>query len=124
MSNAVTRDGSMMDKRIVKISSKRQFTIPKEYFTMLGFDREAECILRNNELVIRPAKKDMSGEFASEILKELLDQGVSRENLLEEFKKKQAMVRPAIEDMLHEAQEVAAGNGEFATYDDIFGTEE
>ena len=113
-----------MDKKTVMISEKRQFTIPKKFFTMLGFDREAECIVRNNELVIRPAQKDFSGEFAAEILADLLDQGVSREDLLEAFKAKQALVRPAVENMIHDAEQAAAGSGEFSTYDDVFGTED
>ena len=113
----------VMDKKTVKISEKRQFTIPQKFFTMLGFDREAECFVQNNELVIRPIKKDLSGEFAAEILADLLDQGVSRENLLEEFKAKQTMIRPAVENMLQAAEQAAARDGEFETYDDVFCSE-
>ena len=124
MAVAAMKGVSVMDKKTVMISEKRQFTIPKKFFTMLGFDREAECIVRNNELVIRPAQKDFSGEFAAEILEDLLDQGVSRENLLEEFKARQAMVRPAVENMIHHAEKAAAGEGEFESYDDVFGPED
>ena len=114
----------VMDKKTVKISEKRQFAIPQKFFTMLGFDREAECFVQNNELVIRPIKKDLSGEFAAEILADLLDQGVSRENLLEAFKAKQAMVRPAVENMIQAAEQAASGDGEFETYDDVFNSED
>ena len=124
MAIAVMKGVPVMDKKTVMISEKRQFTIPKKFFTMLGFDREAECVVRNNELVIRPVQKDLSGEFAAEILADLLDQGVSRENLLEAFKAKQALVRPAVEKMIHDAGQAAAGSGEFSTYDEVFGTED
>ena len=113
----------VMDKKTVKISEKRQFAIPQKFFTMLGFDREAECFVQNNELVIRPIKKDLSGEFAAEILADLLDQGVSRENLLEAFKAKQRMIRPAVENMLQAAEQAASRDGEFETYDDVFCSE-
>ena len=124
MAIAAVKGVPVMDKKTVKISEKRQFTIPKSFFAMLGFDREAECFVRNNELVIRPGKKDFSGEFATEILADLLDQGISRENLLEAFKAKQAMVRPAVENMIQAAEQAASGDGEFETYDDVFGSED
>ncbi len=40
----------------VSISTKRQITIPLKFFTMLGFDTEAECMVRGNELVLRPVR--------------------------------------------------------------------
>ena len=125
MSTTVAAKGNMiMDKKIVSISSKRQITIPQKFFTLLGFDTEAECIVRNNELVIRPAKNNAGGEFAEYILAELIKQGLSGEELLTEFKNKQAKVRPAVEAMIAEADEVAMGKGEFYTYNDIFGSED
>ena len=33
-------------------------------------------------------------------------------------------MRPAVEAMIAEADEVARGNGEFYTYNDIFGSED
>jgi hypothetical protein len=44
--------------------------------------------------------------------------------LLSRFKEKQAQIRPAVEAMLSDAEEVAEGKGDFATYDDVFGTED
>ena len=41
-----------------------------------------------------------------------------------EFKKRQEKIRPAVELMIAEAENVASGNGEFMTYDDVFGAEE
>ena len=113
-----------MDKKIVSISSKRQITIPQKFFSMLGFADEAECIVRGNELVIRPARQNAGGEFAEQILAELIAQGLSGEELLKQFKAKQAKVRPAVEAMIAEAEEAAHGSGEYSTYDDIFGDEE
>lgn len=125
MSITVTMKGSVtMEKKIVSISSKRQITIPQKFFTLLGFDTEAECLVRGNELVIRPAKQSVGGEFAEYILADLIAQGLSNKELLDEFRNKQAKVRPAVEAMIADADEAAMGNGEYATYDDVFNAED
>mgnify|MGYP007068160469 CR=1 FL=1 len=54
----------------------------------------------------------------------LIAQGYSGEELLTRFKAAQKEVRPAVEKMLTEAQLVAESQTEYATYEDIFGTEE
>ena len=125
MATAVAVKGtSVMDKKTVSISSKRQITIPQKFFAALGFSTEAECVMRNNELVIRPIRESSGGDFAEQILEDLVKEGLSGENLLIEFRKRQLKVRPAVEAMIAEAENVAAGNGEYFTYDDIFGSEE
>lgn len=109
------------EKKIVSISSKRQITIPQKFFTTLGFSTEAECIIHGNELILRPMKNISGGEFAEQILEELIDQGLNGKALLSAFKDKQAQIRPAIEKMLSEAEDVAAKKAEYSSYDDIFG---
>ncbi|MBR5318931.1 MAG: AbrB/MazE/SpoVT family DNA-binding domain-containing protein [Peptococcaceae bacterium] len=113
-----------MEKKTVSISSKRQITIPQKFFQALGFTDEAECIVRGNELVLRPVRTNSGGEFAEQILTELVAEGLSGNELLTEFRKRQAKVRPAVEAMITEAENAANGIGEYYTYDDIFGTEE
>lgn len=119
-----TKGNAIMEKKIVSISSKRQITIPQKFFALLGFDTEAECVVRGNELVIRPAKTNAGGEFAEYILADLIAQGLSGNELLNEFRNKQAKVRPAVEAIIADADEVAMGNGEYSTYDDIFSSED
>ena len=58
------KGSASMESKKVSISSKRQITIPQKFFTLLGFNTEAECIMRGNELVLRPVKENTSGEFA------------------------------------------------------------
>ena len=118
------RGGSKMKRKILSISSKRQITIPQKFYQALRFGDEAECVMRGNELIIRPVKTVAGGEFAEQILAELIAEGLSGEELLSKFKEKQAQIRPAVEAMLSDAEEVAGGNGEFATYGDVFGTED
>lgn len=64
------------------------------------------------------------GEFAEQILAELIDEGLSGEALLSKFKERQAQIRPAAEAMLHNAEEIANGNAPFETYEDVFGSED
>ncbi len=119
---ALTMKGSVpMEIKKVSISSKRQITIPQKFFTMLGFDTTAECIVRGNELVIRPAKENVGGEFAEQILADLIAQGYSGTELLEQFKIMQKNVRPAVEAMLAEAEKAATSEIEYGTYEDVFG---
>lgn len=120
MQTAIMKGRSFMESKKVSISSKRQITIPQKYFTMLGFGTEAECVVRGNELVIKPVKVSAGGEFAEQILEELIAQGYSGEELLNKFKDRQKQVRPAAELMLAEAEKVAASEAEYISYDDIF----
>lgn len=124
MPTATLKGATAMERKIVSISSKRQITIPQKFFSLLGFADEAECVVRGNELVIRPARTTSGGEFAEMILADLIEQGLSGEELLSRFKVTQAKVRPAIESMISDAEKVANGTGEYVSYDDIFGTEE
>ena len=121
---SVTAQGStFMERKIINISSKRQITIPLSMFTQLGFSDEAECMVRNNELVIRPARRDAGGEFAEQILADLINQGLSGTDLLTAFKEKQAAVRPAVEKMIAQAEAAARGEGEYFTLDEVFPEE-
>ena len=124
MTHTVLRGNAVMERKKVSISAKRQITIPQKFFTMLGFDDEAECILRGNELVIRPVKESSGGEFAEQILTDLVKRGLSGDELIKAFKAEQKKVRPAVEEMLAEAKNAADGNTEYLTYNDVFGTEE
>ena len=118
------KGSASMESKKVSISSKRQITIPQKFFTLLGFNTEAECIMRGNELVLRPVKENNSGEFAEQILADLIRQGYSGEELLEKFKQTQRKIRPAVEAMLSEADRVAESKSGGYSLEDVFGTED
>ena len=117
------KGSASMESKKVSISSKRQITIPQKFFTLLGFNTEAECIMRGNELVLRPVKENTSGEFAEQVLADLIRQGYSEE-LLEKFKQTQRKIRPAVEAMLAEADRVAESKSGGYSLEDVFGTED
>lgn len=113
------------EQKRVTITSKRQFTIPQKFYTELGFDRDAVCTMGDGMLVIQPVSHvSGGGEFAEQILSDLIAEGFSGQELLDEFKTRQAKVRPAVEAMLEAAKAAASDTGEYSTYDDIFGSEE
>lgn len=124
MAVVALKGGTSMESKKVSISSKRQITIPQKFFTLLGFNTEAECIMRGNELILRPVKSNTGGEFAEQILADLIRQGYSGEELLEKFKQAQKEVRPAVEAMLAEADRVAESGSGGYSLDDVFGTED
>ena len=112
------------EQKRVTISSKRQFTIPQKFYSDLGFDREAECIMWDGMLILRPASQGSGGEFAEYILADLISEGYSGNELLHEFRKRQSQIRPAVESMLEAAREAAKGNGKHYSYGDLFDEEE
>ena len=112
------------EQKRVSISSKRQFTIPQKFYSELGFDRDAICTMADGMLIIQPASHISGGEFAENILEDLIAEGYSGQQLLSEFKTRQAKIRPAVETLLEKARDAAHGKGEYAAYDDLFGSED
>ena len=108
----------------LSISSKRQVTIPKKFFSQLNFSRDAECMIRGNELVIRPSQTISGSEFAEQILADLLQQGYSGEELLQKFSTMQKEIRPAVQGLLHEAKMIAEDRASYDSYQDVFGDDE
>lgn len=89
MESALSKGGVAMNRKTIKISEKRQITIPQKYYEKLGFTNEAECLMRGNEIVLRPVKTVSGGEFAEQILADLIAKGLSNDELLAAFKAEQ-----------------------------------
>ena len=111
----------MLKKRIA-VSQKRQITIPIEFYNSLGIDKEVECYVQNNAIVIRPVRES-SGEFDEQILADLIAQGLSGQELLDKFKETRRQIRPAVERLLDEARLAAQGQASSEAYEDVFGPE-
>lgn len=110
-----------MERKLIRISSKRQVTIPQRYFDRLGFGQEAECILRGDELILRPIAAQSDGAFSEQILADLIAQGYSGEDLLVRFKAAQKQVRPAVMRMIEAADALAASDQQGPSLDELFG---
>lgn len=105
----------------ISVSEKRQITIPKHFFEKLGIGESLICELRGDEIVLRPAPTD--DDFSEDILRDLIQEGYEGEQLLTEFRKRKAQIRPAVEALIAKADQVAqqfTGTGDEET-ESLFG---
>ncbi|HBC94991.1 MAG TPA: AbrB family transcriptional regulator [Pelotomaculum sp.] len=102
------RELSPMEVKRIRVSDKRQITIPKNFFEKLNLGEEADCIFDKDrgEIIIRPHLKD--DDFSEFILADLINQGYGGNALLSEFKRMKKRIRPAVERMIEEADQTAA----------------
>ena len=111
---------ALVDRKIVSVTGNRQITIPIRYYNALNFGKEAECLLTDDAVVIRPlfASDD---SFTMEILKDLVSQGYSGNELIEKVESQRGRIRGAVETLIDEADKIAAGKRKSATTEDVFG---
>jgi bifunctional DNA-binding transcriptional regulator/antitoxin component of YhaV-PrlF toxin-antitoxin module len=111
-----------MDRKIIHVTGKRQITIPLQFYEKLGFGKEAECVLADDAIVLRPLSGS-DDNFTMEILKDLISQGYAGDELLEKFAEQQSKIKKAVRILIDEADEIAAGKRKSASTKDIFGEE-
>ena len=112
-----------MESKTISISTKRQIKIPQKYYEDLDFGSEAICELRSEGIFIRPVRHD-DGSFSEEILADLIEQGLSGDELLLAFKEQRKKIRPAVKAMIAEAHEMAISGEGKISLDELFGTED
>ena len=115
-------DNTATERKIINVTGKRQVTIPLKFYEKLNFGKEVECFLTDNAIVLRPLTTS-DDSFAMEILRDLVSQGYSGEELLAEFAKQRANIKKAVGMLIDEADEIAAGKRKGATTKSIFGEE-
>jgi len=120
--NAAVMERDNMDRKIISVSKKRQITIPLKYYKHLGLDNEVECTLEDGAIVIRPLKREPS-EFSVEILKDLINQGYSGDELVKQFEAQSKNIKKAVMHMLEESDTIAADEKKSESLEDIFGPE-
>ncbi|MDF1493792.1 AbrB/MazE/SpoVT family DNA-binding domain-containing protein [Caproiciproducens sp. CPB-2] len=113
-----------MERKIIRVSMKRQVTLPQKYFEVLGFQSEAECVLQDDGILIRPVRDSGGDDFSEQILADLISQGISGQELLDKFKEQSKKVHPAIKKLIAEADSLAESDQGKKTLDEIFGTED
>ena len=118
------QSNTVVKREIISISSERQFTIPKKYFTTLGFGNEAECFFQDGGIFIRPLQNFVSGEFAEYILADLISQGYEGQDLLHKFKEYSKAIRPAVEKLIKEADAFAKRDEGVVPMNELFGKAE
>lgn len=108
-------------RKTIRVTGKRQITIPQKFFEALGFGSEAVCELEEDRIVLRPSREGADGEFADLILEDLIDRGLSGQKLLKAFKEEQRKMRSAAQVMIEDADRAAAHPDRYASMDDVFG---
>ncbi|MBT2571146.1 AbrB/MazE/SpoVT family DNA-binding domain-containing protein [Planococcus sp. ISL-110] len=98
-------------KRRVRVSQQRQLSIPKDFYLALGLDDEVVMEFTGKEIIIRPATFE-EVDFSEDILQDLIAQGLSGQELLQEFKKVKANIPAALQALEQEtmAQPVVQGS--------------
>ena len=117
--NSATLEKQPTEKRIIRVSDKRQITIPQKYFQELGFEKDAICYIDGDSIVIKPIARS-GREFSEFILEDLIKEGFEGEALLEEFIRRQAQVRPALESMIADAELAAQNPDNYTSVEDLF----
>ena len=115
-------ENTVMERKIISITGKRQVTIPLKFYNKLRFSKEVECFLTDDAVVLRPLSAS-DDTFTMEILKDLVAQGYSGDDLLAKFTEQRAKIKKAINILINEADEIAEGKRAGASIKDIFGEE-
>jgi len=112
------------EQKIISVSVKRQLTIPQKFFNALGFGDEAECILQEEGLLIRPVRPADGSAFSEQILADLISQGYEGQQLLRKFKEYSRAMRPAVLEMLEDNITFAESGEGKIPIDDLFSAED
>lgn len=111
-----------MERKIINVTGKRQVTIPLKFYERLSFGKEVECFLTEDSIVLRPLSHS-DDRFTMEILKDLVSQGLSGDELLSAFTEQRANIKKAVSLLIDETDEIADGKRKGANTKDIFGEE-
>lgn len=109
--------------RRVKVSKQRQITIPKDFYDALNISDEALIEFNGKEIIIRPAEYDYV-DFSEDILKDLVREGYSGEELIYHFTRIKAEIPKALDRMKEEAKRNPVIKGSLADYLDSVEADE
>lgn len=94
----------MVKPKRISVSSKRQITIPKEFYDDLKISDEVLCQVVDGELLIKPVGEDV--DFSQFILRDLINEGYEAgDELLQEFSYRKSQIKPAIKQMISESRD-------------------
>lgn len=81
--------GTVREYRDVKITSKRQITIPKAFFDYLGIEETVHAVLLDDGIFIKPYQKKSVQETDIEaILQKVIREGYTGDELADEFSRR------------------------------------
>lgn len=98
----------LAEPQIIKISSKRQITIPAKIYQEAGYKEYALCTWTDKGMFIQPLEVD-DEDVTVDILRYLVEEGYEGEELISQYKSMKKKV-VSIKDKLDEAEhDVAEG---------------
>lgn len=100
----------------ISVSSKRQISIPKEFYDLLGIGDEVLLELHGNHIVMKPSRENFD-DFSENILEDLVAEGYTGNELLQEFKYRKGQIGNAVSSIIENTKV----NGKQTTIDDLFG---
>ena len=109
-----------MKTKKISVSEKRQITIPKEFFDALNIGKEIECSIANNCIIIKPVVDTSLDEFSEYILKDIINDGISNENILNEFKNRKEKLKKAAKTYNDDIDEKIKNQDELLCAEDVF----
>lgn len=108
-----------MEKKIISVSEKRQITLPIQFYNALNIGKEVECSIEGGRLILTPIRRE-ENYFASEILADIIAEGVERDQIVKEFNRRSAQMGPAVRRLIEETEQQSE-EGKLASFEDIFG---
>jgi bifunctional DNA-binding transcriptional regulator/antitoxin component of YhaV-PrlF toxin-antitoxin module len=101
----------MSEVRLGKITSKRQLTIPKDFYDKLNLSGNVELILEGDCLKVSKFQRieESNSDYADLVLKSILDEGfTNKEDLLTEFRLRMNLLPLAVKDMVADVRKQVA----------------
>lgn len=107
LTTSPSREFLSMETRLGKITSKRQLTIPKDFYDRLNLGENVEIILDKDAITIKKLKRTEENfdDYSDLILKDLISEGYTGDDLLREFRLRKQFLPIAAQNMLQEIQE-------------------
>ncbi|MGV3464432.1 MAG: AbrB/MazE/SpoVT family DNA-binding domain-containing protein [Heyndrickxia sp.] len=131
--NGFGKSEIIREARDIKITSKRQLTIPKAYFDYLGIEETVHAFLLNDGILLKAEKKQTIQEVDVEIiLRNVIAEGFTGDELADEFSRRvkeynkvlDRRIEGFLDDMTSDTVSEAKGKGDDFNGLDIFFNEE
>ncbi|QTH41003.1 AbrB/MazE/SpoVT family DNA-binding domain-containing protein [Cohnella sp. LGH] len=103
----------VIEFRDIKITSKRQLTIPKSYFDALNMEDEVQAYLMDDGIFLKPVriKQTLQENDIQLIVRKTLAEGLSEEELARELSHRITAYHRLLAERVHEFMEDMADSG-------------
>lgn len=109
-------------KEIVKASADGSITVPKSLCEQIGVVTNAECIIRNNEIIIRPCRDGTGDSIEGLLIKELMSKGFSYDALEDEYDRVRPRFYAATKRTADKIRSAFENNEDLCGIEELLGT--